>query len=117
MPEATFSHKDYNQILDDTLTEMRKLGNLKGGEYAGDDDRLANFRRNGLALGLPMEAVWHTYTAKHWDAITQYIRDTVHGTTRPRMEPVTGRVDDMLVYLILFKCMLAERAASPSNGE
>jgi len=82
---------------------------LKGGEYAGDHDRLDNFRRNGANLGLPMEVIWGVYAAKHWDAIGTYIRDLTTGKTRERMEPISGRVDDLLVYLILFKCMIIER--------
>jgi hypothetical protein len=105
----TFTHEEYNRIITDTLTEMKKLGDLKGGEYAGDTDRLANFRRNGLNMGLPMETIWGVYAAKHWDAIMQYIQDLNTGKTRPRLESIEGRVDDLLVYLILFKCMLVER--------
>ena len=88
--------------------EIEKLGTLKGGEYAGDVDRLANFRRNGLALGIPMETVWAVYAGKHWDALIQYIKDKQAGHSRERLEPIAGRVDDLLVYLILFLCMLDE---------
>lgn len=93
----------------DTFAEMKKLGSLKGGEYAGDQDRLANFRRNGANLGLPMETIWAVYAAKHWDAVQQYVKDLNTGKQRERLEGVSGRVDDLLVYLILFKCMLQER--------
>ena len=111
MSVPRFPHERYTALVEETFAEIKKLGELKGGEYSGDDDRLANFRRNGLALGLPMEAVWHTYAAKHWDAITQSIKDLIAGKTRERLEPLTGRVDDLIVYALLFKAMLAERAA------
>jgi hypothetical protein len=111
-----FTHEKYALILDQTLHQIEKLGRLKGGEYAGDQDRLANFRRNGEALGLPMEAVWHTYAAKHWDAITQSIRDLLSNTTRERLECLEGRCDDLIVYLILFKCMLIERPRPPEGA-
>jgi hypothetical protein len=91
------------------VAQLRQLGTLKGGEYAGDLDRLANFRRNARDMGLPMETVWRVYIAKHWDAICQYILDIQNGKTRSRLEPLEGRCDDMIVYLILFKCMLIER--------
>lgn len=105
----TYSHERYRELLEDTIAEIKKLGTLKGGEYAGDFDRLANFRRNGENLGLPMETVWAVYAGKHWDAVMQYIQDQRTGTKRERMENISGRVDDLLVYLILFKCMLDER--------
>jgi hypothetical protein len=106
-----FGFEDYEALVKETIEQINRLSTLKGGEYAGDVDRLANFRRNGLALDLPMEVIWHTYTAKHWDAVTQYILDLRRGVTRVRAEPLGGRLDDIIVYCILFKAMLVERAA------
>jgi len=99
----------YSKLLTETWETITELGNKKGGEYAGDHDRLANFRRNGADLELPMEVIWRIYASKHWDAIGQYIRDLAAGTTRPRMESLAGRADDLIVYLILFKAMLIEK--------
>jgi len=106
---SVFSHADFDKIIEDTIVKIRELSKKKGGEYAGDEDRLANFRRIGNSLGLPMESVWAVHTAKHWDAIMQYIRDQREGKSRDRMEPIEGRVDDLIVYALLFKAMLAER--------
>lgn len=103
-----FSHDDWEYLLENTFSEIRNLAKLKGGEYSGDTDRLANFRRNSAALGLPMETIWAVYAAKHWDAIMQYIRDEQTATKRERLESIEGRVDDLLVYALLFKAMLAE---------
>lgn len=104
-----FSHEDYARLVTDTVEEIKRLSTVKGGEYAGDVDRLANFRRNGNAMGLPMEAIWGTYAAKHWDAIMQFVQDINTGKSRPRSESITGRADDLIVYLILFKAIVAER--------
>jgi hypothetical protein len=106
-----YTHERYAQLIDDTIADITKLSALKGGEYAGDQDRLANFRRNALALGMPMESVWAVYAAKHWDAVMQYVMDLNTGKTRERMEPIEGRVNDLIVYLILFKAILEERNA------
>jgi hypothetical protein len=104
-----FSHQRYNEIVEETIRELKKLGELKGGEYAGDTDRLANFRRNAVALGCNMELIWAVYCAKHWDAVMQYIQDLQTGKQRTRLEPITGRIDDIIVYLLLLKCMVEER--------
>jgi hypothetical protein len=104
-----YSHARWEKLLSSTIEEINKLATLKGGEYAGDEDRLANFRRNGIALGLPIETIWAVYAGKHWDAIQQYIKDTREGTSRVKLEPISGRVDDLLVYLLLLKAMLDER--------
>ncbi len=92
---------------------MKELGTLKGGEYAAEIDRLDNFRRNGVDCGVTMETCWRIYAGKHWDAITTYVRDLQTGKSRQRLETLDGRVDDLLVYLILFKCMLVERERTP----
>lgn len=107
-----FSHERYAEILAQTIQEIQKLGTLKGGEYAGDNDRLANFRRNGLNLGLPMSTVWAVYAGKHWDAIQQFVQDHRNGKSRERLETIDGRVDDLLVYLLLFKCILEEERST-----
>lgn len=107
--EPIYSHSRYAQLLSFVSARIQELSALKGGEYAGDEDRLANFRRNGKALGVPMELIWAVYCNKHLDAIMQYIKDLVAGTARSRAEPIQGRIDDAIVYLILLKAILDER--------
>lgn len=104
-----FSHEKYQQLVESTIKNIYQLSKLKGGEYAGDVDRLANFRRNGQNLGLPMEVIWAVYAAKHWDAVIQFINDVNNGKERERLEPLSSRLDDIIVYCILFKAMLLER--------
>jgi hypothetical protein len=103
-----YSHERYNKLVDATVHQLKELSRLKGGEYAGDTDRLANFRRNAEALGLKQEQVWSVYAAKHWDAIMQYIKDVGAGKERERMESITGRADDLIVYLVLFKAIFED---------
>lgn len=109
MDNKVYTHQQYNALLDEVIGEIRKLSKLKGGEYAGDFDRLANFRRNAVGLHLSMEQIWGVYAAKHWDAINQYLRDIATGVTRPRMEPITEKAKDLIVYLILFLAIHDER--------
>ena len=104
-----YSHERYAQLLDETTVMIDKLSTQKGGEYAGDTDRLANFRRNAEALGLDMAQVWAVYAAKHWDAVMQYVKDIGTDTSRPRMESIGGRLDDLIVYCILMKAIVEER--------
>jgi len=106
---SKFLHADFDKLVEETVAQIKTLSDLKGGEYAGDNDRLANFRRNGDNLGIPMEVIWYVYTAKHWDAIAQYVRDLSEGKTRQRLESLSERFDDLIVYAILGKAMLIER--------
>lgn len=104
-----YPHSRYDALVEETVANLKRLGQLKGGEYAGDNDRLANFRRNAEAIGVPMETIWAVYAAKHWDAVMQYVKDLQTGKTRARLEPLAGRLDDIIVYCTLFKAMLEER--------
>lgn len=113
----TYSHDRYESLVNETFETIRKLAKLKGGEYSGDTDRLLNFRRNAEALALPMETIWAVYAAKHWDAIMQYIKDMQAGTYRERLEPISGRVDDLLVYLLLLKAMMEEHSMASPHGD
>lgn len=105
----SYSHSRYNILVDETFARVKELSTLKGGEYSGDTDRLLNFRRNAERLGLNKETVWAVYAAKHWDALMQYIQDLEAGNGRKRMEEISGRARDLIVYLILFLAMEDER--------
>lgn len=112
MPPRTapvYSHDRWNKMIEAMFDEVRHLAKAKGGEYSGDLDRLANFRRNALDLELPMETVWRVYSAKHWDAIGQFIKDLQSGKQRERLEGIDGRIKDLIVYLLLFNAMVEER--------
>ena len=99
----------YNELVQHTIKSIIQLGDLKGGEYAGDNDRLANFRRNAERWGMTMEQCWGVYVSKHYDAIQQYVQDLASGKDRQRLEGLGSRVDDIIVYMLLFKAMLDER--------
>lgn len=106
----SFSHKEFNTIFNDTVAKIDELLRLKGGEYAGDTDRLANFRRAAEDQDLPMSTIWRIYAGKHWDAISQHVKDKRQAVERPVLEGIEGRVDDMITYLFLFKAILREEA-------
>lgn len=112
-----FSHAEYAKLVEDTIAQINYLSTVKGGEYAGDSDRLANFRRNGDAIGVPMEVIWRVYAGKHWDSISQYIKDIAEGKDRPRAESMLGRFDDLIVYAILGKAIYLERERNKQSFE
>lgn len=109
MATSDYPQLAFSQLVEQTVKNVQELATLKGGEYAGDGDRLANFRRNANNLDLTMEQVWAVYASKHWDAINQYVKDMAKGVARQRLESISGRADDLIVYLILFKAMVEER--------
>lgn len=106
--DRIFNHEEWNSLVEKSFAQIKELAFLKGGEYSGDFDRLANFRRNAENLGLDYRQVWAIYSAKHWDALMQFVKDIGQGKDRLRLEGIDGRIDDLLVYLLLFKAMWVE---------
>lgn len=108
----SFNQEQWQSLLKETVEAINNLSKSKGAEYAHGDDRLDNFRRGAKAVGVSMEVVWRIYAGKHWDAITTYVQDINEGKTRERSEPITGRINDLIVYLILLKAMCVERGTN-----
>lgn len=108
--------KRYEQICDDTKAMIDRINQSKGLDYAGSDDRLANFKRNAKNLHLEPEQVWAVYAAKHWDAIMTWVRECNNPNYNPS-EPITGRLDDLIVYSILAKALWQERAEEWVNKQ
>lgn len=115
MPERIFPNSRFAKVLDETVVEIIRLRQLKGGEYAGDVDCLANFRSEAAANGIPMELVWKIYAGKHWAAVSTYIKDILDHKVRPRSEPIEGRLDDLILYFILLKAILFEREETAAD--
>ena len=92
------------QIIDATIESIRKLRQTKGRDYAHEADPLANFKRHAANLDLTAEQIWAVYASKHWDAIMAYCK-----RGQVESEPIDGRIDDALTYLLLLKGLIADR--------
>ena len=106
--QRQFTQDQITNLVNSTIENIKTLENVKGGEYAGDKDRLHNFRHNAEDCGTRMELIWRIYAGKHWDALSNYIRDLLSNKERPRSEPIEGRIDDLIVYLILLKAIIQD---------
>ena len=102
-------YPDLDTFLTSTLEVMRR----KGHDYrqGHDDDLLHNFRTVADSVGIPMEKVWFTYFFKHYAALATYIREGGQSES----EPIEGRIQDLIVYLVLFYRMVQE--AKDGAGE
>ena len=85
-----------------TTERLVDLTRTKGREYANSDDQLANFKRLGEQLGLSPEKVIMVYMTKHLDSIHSYVRNPEQDLS----EPIDGRIDDAILYLILLKASI-----------
>jgi len=100
---------EFEKVVLGTMEQCRQLLVVKGGEYAGSADRLANFKRGADLTGVtPLQCLF-VYMSKHYDAMATFVRDDARGEIRPRSEPIEGRLDDLVNYCLLAKALLAER--------
>jgi len=103
VPDRQMNTQEFLDILDNTWDTLVQLTKSKGHEYANSDNQLANFERLSETLGLAPDAVCFVYLAKHMDAIQNHIREP----ERAASEPISGRIDDAILYLLLLKAIYA----------
>ena len=101
----------FNLLIEKTFEDIIHLSTSKGEEYSGNEDALANFKRNAERMGLDPLQVWFVYTAKHFDSVSTYIKDIANKKVRNYSEPISGRADDLIVYFLIFKALVQEREA------
>lgn len=96
----TFLKNDrFADLFFDALMTLR----AKNADYSGKDDRIANFRRLSVDLGLPMRQIWFVFFSKSLDAIRTYARDG-----QVESEPIRQRIVDAIDYLALLDMIVAE---------
>jgi hypothetical protein len=99
--------EDRLRITEELIATELELSKSKGEAYAGQEDTLANFKRNGKRWGMSKYQTWGVYFGKHIDSIENAVqRDPdrpVEGT-----EGLRGRINDARVYLALLACLLEE---------
>jgi len=101
----------FEAIYNDFIKEVHRTLIIKGGEYASDNDRLANFYEASRRQNLNPERVLFVYLDKHFAALQNYLKDMENHRSRPRSEAISGRIVDAVNYLILLHAMLIERKA------
>jgi hypothetical protein len=91
------------QIFDKCIEILMK----KGEAYAGNEDCLANFKRNAERLGLTKYQVWSVYANKHIDSVNNAIK---YSPEKPieKSESMEGRIIDVINYYIILWAMLKE---------
>lgn len=90
-------------IMKRVFEECHALRGCGQKEYAGGEDAFGNFERLSSELGIPREKILWVYAMKHKDGIASWIRG--HKSQR---ESVTGRINDLIVYLVLLRSMVED---------
>lgn len=102
---------EFEQISKDILEECKKTLTAGSSEYAGDSDKLANFKDAAKLLGTTPEEVAFIYFYKHATGIARYCRDK-----KPQRDSIKGRVVDAINYLILIYAVLYESNFGKDQG-
>lgn len=93
-------------VMEKVFEECRQLRGAGQLEYAHrGENAFANFERTGKDVDLSREKVLWVFAMKHRDGIASYLK----GHTSQR-EDVRGRINDLIVYLVLLRGMLDETA-------
>lgn len=96
------------EIIAKAIDRVQTLFAQKNQEYAGGSDILGNFRRLASSQNLPMSTVWMMLAGKHIDAIQEHVKDVRADITRDRTQPITERIDDLIVYALLLQVIVQE---------
>lgn len=105
---------EFAQSIDELYERLKALTASKGEEYKRrEDNQFANFERGAQALGLTREQILMVYLSKHMDSITTYVKDRAAGQERQYAEPISGRIDDAILYLLLLRGMTVENDLLP----
>lgn len=100
---------DFEALCKEIQRDIVDILVLKGREYAGSDDRLANFRRNAALTGVEPLTILHVYMAKHWDSFSTFVRDTQKGEVGELSEPIRGRLYDLINYAVLAIALIEDK--------
>lgn len=97
------NNQDFMSIVKTMTDEALAILDSKGKEYAGNDDRLANFKDIARELGITPQQVCLVYLKKHIRALEHSAR-----TNTISMEEGT-RAMDCINYLFFFVALREER--------
>lgn len=107
------TQEQMSKIMDQVFEECRGLRAAGQLEYAHkDQDAFANFERTGNDLNLPRETILWIFAMKHRDGIAAYLKG--HKSQR---EDVRGRINDLIVYLVLLRGMIDDTANSNTRPD
>lgn len=94
--------QEFDQLLEKMYKEENQIRNTKAVEYT-QGDRLDNFKRLAVELGISPKQVLWVYLKKHLDSIASYIK-----SDKVLSEPIEGRIMDARVYLSLLRGLIEE---------
>lgn len=101
----------FEQIVDETLNQIRETLLVKGKEYKRNNNIFHNFEEGSKRSGLIREKVLDGFLLKHEISIADMTNDLEKGIL-PKIETVEEKFGDNLIYLILKKASIIDKIES-----
>lgn len=98
----------FEQIVDETLNQIKSTLIEKGREYRRNQNPFHNFDQGARITGLIREKVLDGMLLKHEVSIADITNDLIDGKL-PKIETVEEKFGDNLIYLILKKASIIDK--------
>jgi len=102
------TEKRFEQIVDETLNQIRETLIVKSKEYERNNNIFHNFEEGSKRSGLIREKVLDGFLLKHEISIADMTNDLENGIL-PKIETVEEKFGDNLIYLILKKASIIDK--------
>lgn len=96
------TYEQFDKLYEIMVQEENHIGDTKALEYT-QGDRLDNFKRLAIEMGITPKQVLWVYLKKHLDSIANYIK-----TEAVLSETIESRITDARVYLALLRGLIEE---------
>jgi hypothetical protein len=98
----------FNEIVDNTLNQIRETLIVKGKEYRRNNNVFHNFDEGSKRSGLIREKVLDGMLLKHEISIADMTNDLAEGKL-PKIETVEEKFGDNLIYLLIKKASIIDK--------
>lgn len=101
-------NKYFEEVVSNTLAEVKELLIVKNKEYRRNDNVYHNFDQGAKIKGITPEKVLDGFLLKHEVSIADMTDDLDKGTL-PTKEKVEEKFNDNIIYLLIKKAMILNR--------
>ena len=105
----------FEQIVDETLNQIKETLIVKGKEYRRNNNPFHNFEEGSKRSGLIREKVLDGMLLKHEISIADITNDLTEGKL-PKIETIEEKFGDNLIYLILKKASIIDKIEKNMNN-